>query len=306
MAENKDVQAAFMEALNGLKEYAVVNGKVITNEDIKEFFKDIDIDENKSGMITGYLMANGIKVDGNINNDNEFMKMLEDAENNVSSEAEEDVENEDDKAARTIEDNLDYSEDEKYLSLYIEDLQRVEKLSDTTRAYLLMNIAEDNDKESLRLLSESFLEKIVEWIEPFKKKGVLAGDLVQEANLAMMAYVSEKRFLNNYEWKDKIKEGTTDDLIYVLNEIEKDIKSEVEGSLNMLIDEQHSSNNITGKVLNKVNLVNDWAKRVREEIGHKPTVDELAEKMGISKENIMEAINLSADNIEDIDNKNNA
>ena len=224
MAENKDVQAAFMEALNGLKEYAVVNGKVITNEDIKEFFKDIDIDENKSGMITGYLMANGIKVDGNINNDNEFMKMLEDAETNVSSEAEEDIENEDDKAARTIEDNLDYSEDEKYLSLYIEDLQRVEKLSDTTRAYLLMNIAEDNDKESLRLLSESFLEKIVDWIEPFKKKGVLAGDLVQEANLAMMAYVSEKRFLNNYEWKDKIKEGTTDDLIYVLNEIEKDIK----------------------------------------------------------------------------------
>ena len=74
----------------------------------------------------------------------------------------------------------------------------------------------------------------------------------------------------------------------------------------MLIDEQHSSNNITGKVLNKVNLVNDWAKRVREEIGHKPTVDELAEKMGISKENIMEAISLSADNIEDIDNKNNA
>ena len=50
-----------------------------------------------------------------------------------------------------------------------------------------------------------------------------------------------------------------------------------------------------------VNLVNDWAKRLKEELERKPTVDELAEKMGISKENVMEAIRLSAENIEDID-----
>ena len=44
-----------------------------------------------------------------------------------------------------------------------------------------------------------------------------------------------------------------------------------------------------------------WAKRLKEELERKPTVDELAEKMGISKENVMEAIRLSAENIEDID-----
>ena len=52
-------------------------------------------------------------------------------------------------------------------------------MTDVTRSYLLMNIVEDNDKESLKLLTESYLEKIASWIEPFRGKGVLACDLVQ-------------------------------------------------------------------------------------------------------------------------------
>ena len=117
----------------------------------------------------------------------------------------------------------------------------------------------------------------------------------------MMAYVGEKHFLNNLVWKDKIKEGGTQDLLNVLGEIEKEVKEQIEGSLNMLIDEQKESDKVAGKVLGKVNLVNDWAKRLKEELGRKPNVDELAEKMGISKENVLEAIQLSAKNIEDID-----
>ena len=91
------------------------------------------------------------------------------------------------------------------------------------------------------------------------------------------------------------------ELILFEEEIEKEVKSEIEGSLRMMIDEQNMSNKAAAKVLGKVNLVNDWAKRLKEELERKPTVDELAEKMGISKENVMEAIRLSAENIEDID-----
>ncbi len=194
----------------------------------------------------------------------------------------------------------DYEEDEKYLSLYMEDISKVEKLSEVSRAYLLMNIVEDNDKESLKLLSESYLEKVVDWTEPFRHQGVLSGDLIQEGNLAMMAYVSEKRFANNYEWREKIKEGSTDDLLQVMEAIDEDVRSEVEGSIRMMIDEQNVSEQVTDKVLNKVNLVNDWAKRLKEELGRKPTVQEVADKIGISADNIREAIQLSADNIEDI------
>lgn len=298
-SESKDdnnIQAEFMAALSSLKEYAKVNGNTVTRQDVEGYFKNLGIDEARYQMITGYLLANNITVSGENAADNEFLDMLERA----AAEDEASLEEKEAEEAVFMSDE-DYERDEKYIEMYMEDLKGIEELSDTGRAFLLMNIVEDNDKESLDLLSQSFLRKIVEWIEPYRRKGVLSSDLLQEANLAMMGYMSEKRFLNNLEWKDKIKEGGTDDLLRVLSEMEEDVRSEVEGSLAMMIDEQMQSNKVTGRVLGKVNLVNDWAKRLREELGRKPSVDELAKKIGISAENVREAIRLSAENIEDID-----
>ena len=298
-SESKDdnnIQAEFMAALSSLKEYAKVNGNTVTRQDVEGYFKNLGLDEARYQMITGYLLANNITVSGENAADNEFLDMLERA----AAEDEASLEEKEAEEAVFMSDE-DYERDEKYIEMYMEDLKGIEELSDTGRAFLLMNIVEDNDKESLDLLSQSFLRKIVEWIEPYRRKGVLSSDLLQEANLAMMGYMSEKRFLNNLEWKDKIKEGGTDDLLRVLSEMEEDVRSEVEGSLAMMIDEQMQSNKVTGRVLGKVNLVNDWAKRLREELGRKPSVDELAKKIGISAENVREAIRLSAENIEDID-----
>ena len=359
MADNKDMQAAFMEALNGLKEYAKVNGNIVTKEDVNSYFKDMHLDDNKYSMITGYLMANGITIKGEDGTDNEFLHMLEstaddsvkndengividdnadaqkvddnqgnnsiseDNKNHINSESnndglitkinisEEEVKSLPEKeaamAAQMIADNMDYSEDDVYLERYKKELEAIQPVSDTTRAYLLINIVEDNDKESLKILSESYLEKIVEWVEPYRCRGVLAADLVQESNLAMMSYIGQKLWLNNYEWKDKIKEGSTNDIIEVLGGIDKEVKYQAEESMRMLIDEQMDSNRVSGKVLNKVNYVNDWAVRLKEELGRKPTVKEVAERMGVAEDVVSEALSLSADKIEDInvEDKNN-
>ena len=52
--------------------------------------------------------------------------------------------------------------------------------------------------------------------------------------------------------------------------------------------------------LNKVNYVNDWAVRLKEELGRKPSVKEVAERMGVSEDIVREAVSLSAEAIEDI------
>ena len=276
-------QAAFMGALNSLKEYAKVNGNIVTKQDVESYFKDLGLDDSKYQMITGYLLANDITVKG----EKSAVKQTEELEEEVAEET-------------VFVTDEDYEKDEKYIQMYMEDLKDVEELSDTGRAFLLMNIVEDNDKESLSLLSQSFLKKIVGWIEPFRRKGVLASDLIQEANLAMLAYIGEKHFLNNYEWKDKIKEGGQEDLLNVLKGIDEAVKELIEGSLNMLIDEQTDVNMVSGKILNKVNLVNDWGTRLKEELGRKPTVEEVAKNMGVAENVVLEAIRLSSETIEDI------
>ena len=210
MAENNDSQAAFMEAVGSIKEYAKVNGNIVTREDVHSFFKDMALDDAKFQMISGYLMANGIKIQGEDSVDNEFLKLMESASDDNIDESGQHIskeEQEDKKVADDIVSHLDYEEDEKYLKIYLQDISGIQPMTDVTRSYLLMNIVEDNDKESLKLLTESYLEKIASWIEPFRGKGVLACDLVQEANLAMTAYIGQQEWLNNYEWKDKIKEA---------------------------------------------------------------------------------------------------
>lgn len=312
---NKDIQAAFMEAVSSIKEYAKVNGNTVTRDDINNFFKDMALDESKFQMISGYLMANNIKIEGEAGDDNEFLNMMENAAaSKAGGEAEEEEdsgniseeEKEDKKVADDIVSHLNYEEDEKYLKMYLNDLSGIQPMTDTTRSYLLMNIVEDKDKESLKLLTESYLEKIVGWIEPFRGRGALACDLIQEANLAMTAYIGQQEWLNNYEWKDKIKEGSSQDLLDVIKEIDKAVQEEIEGSLNMMIDEQQDVNMVSGKILNKVNLVNDWAVRLREELGRKPTVKEVAENMGVSENIVTEAIRLSSETIEDIDYEKSA
>lgn len=312
---NKDTQAAFMEAVSSIKEYAKVNGNTVTRDDINNFFKDMALDESRFQMISGYLMANNIKIEGEAGDDNEFLNMMENAAaSKAGGEAEEEEdsgniseeEKEDKKVADDIVSHLNYEEDEKYLKMYLNDLSGIQPMTDTTRSYLLMNIVEDKDKESLKLLTESYLEKIVGWIEPFRGRGALACDLIQEANLAMTAYIGQQEWLNNYEWKDKIKEGSSQDLLDVIKKIDKAVQEEIEGSLNMMIDEQQDVNMVSGKILNKVNLVNDWAVRLREELGRKPTVKEVAENMGVSEKIVTEAIRLSSETIEDIDYEKSA
>ena len=301
MAENKDSQAAFMEAVGSIKEYAKVNGNIVTREDVHSFFKDMALDDAKFQMISGYLMANGIKIQGEDSVDNEFLKLMESASDDNIDESGQHIskeEQEDKKVADDIVSHLDY--DEKYLKIYLQDISGIQPMTDVTRSYLLMNIVEDNDKESLKLLTESYLEKIASWIEPFRGKGVLACDLVQEANLAMTAYIGQQEWLNNYEWKDKIKEGGQEDLLNVLKGIDEAVKELIEGSLNMLIDEQTDVNMVSGKILNKVNLVNDWGIRLKEELGRKPTVEEVAKNMGVAENVVLEAIRLSSETIEDI------
>ena len=73
MSDNKEKQALFMEALNELKEYAKVNGNIVSRDDVAGYFKGIELDESSLNMVYGYLLANNIKVSGEDLGDNPFL-----------------------------------------------------------------------------------------------------------------------------------------------------------------------------------------------------------------------------------------
>ena len=50
---------------------------------------------------------------------------------------------------------------------------------------------------------------------------------------------------------------------------------------------------VSGKILNKVNLVNDWGTRLKEELGRKPYGGRSKKNMGVAENVVLEAIRLS-------------
>ena len=286
-----DKQVLFIMAMESLKEYAKVSGGRVSKQDILEHFKEIDMTEEQFQLVYGYLAAGNIEIVDVDIQENKFKEMLEEDAKKAELENEE--------GENVPTDNLDYSQDDKFINGYLDDLSSVDVLSETTEAALLINISERDDK-ALKVLIESYLSKIVSWIEPYKRQGILAADLIQEANLTMISYLSDKTWLSKRDRIEKIEAGMINDLLNIKRELENEVKSEIEKVIVELIAAQRDVKKIDKKVLIKVNLVNEWAKRLREELGRKVTVEEIAERMGITVEEVKEAVDFTSNAIEEI------
>ncbi len=293
---DNNTQAVFMDALNNLKEYAAVNGQTVDKSDVINYFKDIELDDKKMDIIYGYLMANNIRVKGEELKNNKFAKIV-----NESREAEKKTD-EEVNVKKIVEDLADYSQDEASVSDYKAEVDGFGNISREEVIFIINEIPQDDENVPDKMMYY-FMGKITDWIEPFMKKGICAADLIQEANLSLLAYLKSKRWQNNDEIQKKAESGEKSALEDVFEYIEEEIADDIRGSLSILVDDQFELAKVSNKILEKVNFVNDWAKRLKTELDRKPTIDELSEKTGLPREEIIDAINFSADNIEDINSK---
>ncbi len=280
-------QAKFLEDLNNLKEYAKVNGGFITEEDIKEYFQDIRLDEEQLTMVNGFLRAGGIKIRG-YNGSNAYTaweekKALEDEKN--SSDIQE---------PKTDDENMD---------LYLDELAKMPEVSDEDCGYMLMEIEEGKDDTAVSRLTEACLPKILDFVQPFVGHGIDSGDLVQEANLILFNYISQEEWLKNPEWRDKIRRGSKEDLQAVLHGMLDEVRARVQDQMRVLLTSQNEESDVSRQVVYQVNRVNEAARKFREENGRKATPDELAKAMHVAPEVITQAIEFSGSSIPDIEMK---
>ena len=183
-------QAAFMGALNSLKEYAKVNGNIVTKQDVESYFKDLGLDDSKYQMITGYLLANDITVKGENGVDNEFLNMLEKSAVKQTEELEEEV------AEETVfVTDEDYEKDEKYIQMYMEDLKDVEELSFDKIPLL--------DKDTAALLGDRKMGSMVDMVSQFE-----ADDIYSQINYkGNPVRVTPLKYANLIKWFTNQGEG---------------------------------------------------------------------------------------------------
>jgi RNA polymerase primary sigma factor len=146
--DNKEKE--FAEILKYVTRTARENRNLISSDQVKEAFSELDLDEKQFEMVFDYLKKRNIGID---------------------------------EEAPDIEDNLT-QEESNYLQDYLESMEGLQKLSDGEIEAVCMS-AIAGDKASQDRLIENYLPLVVDVARMYADQGVYLEDLIGEGNVAL-------------------------------------------------------------------------------------------------------------------------
>lgn len=164
------------------------------------------------------------------------------------------------------------SDAENIYRVYMEEIAAISPCSEEENQKLLILYKEGNQDARTRLI-EGNLRNAVFFVQDYINKGVPMVDLIQEASLELMMLVDEGF------------EGS----------FEKLLESRIRVRLDQVVREQTEEAEIEEEILARVNVLQEVAKSMAEELGREATVAELAERMKMTEEDIREIMKITMD-----------
>lgn len=161
---------------------------------------------------------------------------------------------------------------DEYYQMYLDELELIAPCSPEEEANLLGRVLEGDEAAKKRLM-EGCLEYTAEIAKQYADRGLPMGDLVQEANMALIMAV------------DAWREG----------DFREQLKAQVEAALTAAIEEQGQASQVGEELAARVNVLKDISQQMAEELGREASVEELAEKMKMTVEEIKTIMKLTLD-----------
>jgi len=164
--------------------------------------------------------------------------------------------------------------EEDIFQIYLKEIDRIKGCTQEENERLIRLLG-GGDKAVKSRLIEGNLKAVLEMVPDYFNLGVQAGDLVQEANMALVLAVEE------YD------EGW--------GRFEDYLKRQVKDALAAVVEEQSQTQKAGQKVLDRVNALKDVSQEMAVELGREATVEELACRMGLTGEEIKEIMKWTLD-----------
>ena len=123
-----------------------------------------------------------------------------------------------------------------------------------------------------------FDSRVLALAKEYDGKGLPMNDLVQEANMALTALVME------------LGDGESPEM-----EFEELLEKRVRESLQAAVDEQQRESEIEENVTARVNVLQEVSRVMAGELGREATVDELAQKMKMTADEIRDIMKITLD-----------
>ena len=157
--------------------------------------------------------------------------------------------------------------DAEIVAFYLKEMEKANSLS-----------GEQERVIARKLVIEANLSRAVEIAKEYEGRGLLLSDLIQESNIGLMVAVNEF-------------EPDIDKDFHTFSE--KMIRKHLEETL----EEYNSSTRSAVKMANRVNEMNDIATAFAKEYEREAKPSEIAERMGITEEEVRELMKVSLDAI---------
>lgn len=173
-----------------------------------------------------------------------------------------------------------------FYQMYLEEMEDIVPCEEEETRELLKAVKEGREEAKKRLV-EGNLQTALSFAKKFEGKGVLLTDLVQEANMALIMAVDQYSGM-----EDKAEfDGFAGDRI--------------KEALFAAVKEEESAEQTGEELAARVNVLQQIAQGLAEELGREATVEELAHKMKMTVGEIqgimkmaMDAVSLNAENMD--------
>lgn len=161
-----------------------------------------------------------------------------------------------------------------FYQMYLEELEAVKEADEAEEKLLLERLAAGDQAARERLI-EGNLKRVLEYAKEYADRGVILNDLVQEANMALTLLVCEYT-----------REA---------GEFQELLGQRVRNCLAAVLEEQKREAEIEENVTARVNVLQEVSRIMAGELGREATVEELAEKMKMTAEEIRDIMKITMD-----------
>lgn len=241
----------------------------LSNSDIMEAIEYLGYEGDQVEKIYEALESSGIEVTGN------YIEEADDRydDRNESEASDEMAEEEGEDIDRFLAEEGVAVDDP--VRMYLKDIGKIPLLDPDREAYLAEKIA-DGDEAAKNELVEANLRLVVSIAKKYVGKGMYFLDLIQEGNLGLIKAVEKFDHTKGYKFST-----------YATWWIRQ--------AITRAIADQARTIRIPVHMVETIHRVSRTSRQLLQEYGREPTIDEIAEKLGMSAEKVREIMKAAQD-----------
>ena len=260
-AEAEAAREKFQEKLKELLSLAKKKKNMLENQEISDFFADMQLDSDKFEKILDFLEANNIDV---------LRITDDDADDDILLEVDDDDEIEVEKIDLSVPDGVSI---EDPVRMYLKEIGKVPLLSAEEEIELAKRM-ELGDQEAKKRLAEANLRLVVSIAKRYVGRGMLFLDLIQEGNLGLIKAVEKFDYRKGYKFST-----------YATWWIRQ--------AITRAIADQARTIRIPVHMVETINKLIRVSRQLLQELGREPTPEEIAAEMNMPVERVREILKIS-------------